>query len=729
MMKDYKFKYFIFSLIALLSLTGCSQDTISELFNGEETKTITFNLKQPVWANYTTRAGVAKMDASTVTSSNLQLICFDANGGFVGVGKDIKISDTENTATVPASTKRIHFLLNCTKNFTNSSFDLGTNEATAISPNTLTTGTSEQNVVAWGYTSDTDATTIYLKRNVAKLSVAVEEGTTDITSVGIEAFNDMDKGSVAPFDGDNLDNPFNSNNYDIKTGAPLFVTIPLDAKQRSWSDVSSTATFNDYYTFIYESSQTKDNNVGVIVKVTFNDNTTRYLKISLVDKDGYWYLIQRNHNYKITINYNMPKSAGYATAEEAAASTAVATNTLAEIEDAMEWDDGSSKGSIQLLDEEGKSLSSVTLYPNLDYTKSEFPIKETSVTKTIKFWYNNASVNKTTLSKDNFSGTITSSDGKEISGASVSIKDFDTSNNIGTATITLPYSSDYYSSTTAAKTAIVTITGNNITSNSLTLNTAKWAEFSAGSITVKNSGKLSTFTITTSEASTTYNNVKVTSKYIVPASTGEYNKVSIEESPEKIGYWYSCGNIKSDKNSIFKLTDKFIARGKFGDGTYYVYAMADGIKPLAIKMDVDNYKESSSSGEDSGEDSGDSGDSGETSSTTPVVAGTYTFNNNYNSTYFTLGASPKYDDKGGININGCDITFTTGTSVKKITINFSSLSGNTLKFNIRKGSSTVESITLTGSDTSYSYSSLESSTSYTIKRSNGDIYISSIVFE
>lgn len=566
-MKRTIYNYIILTIATML-LAACSQDTLGELYSGDdETTTISFTLGTPAWTS-NTRAGVAGDDVTSVESGKLQLLCFDANGGFVGVGSEV----TSSSAKVPSGTRHIHFLLNYAKTITNTSFTIGTNEKTALT-SLYTTASSSSSVLCWGYISDlstyTSGTNIPLVRNVAKICINNKDTEKKtISGVSIVAYNDYKTGSVAPFDSKNLSNPFNSDNY--SNGVPKnFVTIPLDAERQNTKGVSAMGTTDNV--FVYECDQTLGE-IGVIVAVKYNDNTTRYHKIRLCDTAGNLYTIARNHQYTINIDSDLPKSSGKSSLTDAIAVTSDNATNMITVDNEITW----SAKSLSFVTNSGDNL--LTLYPELDMTTSDFSEKKEAITKTVKFKYLGTS---TDLTAQSF--TVTSS----VTDVKAEITSY--SDHVGEIKITVPYSNLSMSSA-----GTITLTYGSNLSDVLTINGGTWSStFTGGTINYyidsdnSNAVVITGFTLTTAEnAATSGTNLRVASNNLIPTSSSSFNNAYIDATPiTGLEYWYNNPTTASISSSdfAFRGTEGVSAPSTEDTSSPKVYVMADGIKPCAVK--------------------------------------------------------------------------------------------------------------------------------------------------
>lgn len=570
----------ILSLFAALLLVGCSEDFMSALHDGD-TKTITFNLQQPSWTE-TTRAFTGD-DVSTIDINNLQLVCFDSEGGYAGLASVTASATTANqiTATVPYNTNRIHFLYDAGFDATN--VTTGTNEAAVLSPNTLTT---TNKMACWAYIADlnkfvsdtnTDKT-VKLQRNVAKVSVTSDEG-SPFTATLYAVTNDMNKGCVVPFDFKNTSAPFSSSNYDATTGLPSFVTIPLDATRNT---TTTALTDNPTAAYLFETQQNTSStadSIAVIVKLTYtSDNTVRYHLMRLMDGSKELFDIQRNHNYKITMSSSIPSTLGYATADEAVAG--VATNSYATIENVIDMDKVVTTPSIELMDASSNALTSLTVYPALDYSSTTFDVASTgSVKQKFYFWYKNATETVTSLTASDFTVSKTG-----ITGATAEVESFDATKKYGVVTLTILNSS----LSAAGNVGTVTVSKDTY-SSSLAVNAATWSEsifsgtisyYSKESDGTTDCFTLNNFTINNNSSSiTSGTNLRVASKYLIPkTSSSTFNNVYIDATPiDGVDYWYNVPEWNSDD-----LTGLFNQLEYKGTTTSDVYVMADGIKASKV---------------------------------------------------------------------------------------------------------------------------------------------------
>ena len=406
-----KIKTYIGIMAALLTmLTACSDSMVD---NGVPSKNETgtyqahFTISVPNYSKVESR--VANFATEGITSANdMQLLCFDKDGYFLGLARNLTIvptndikedggSDQKNiSATIPTGTARIHIIANATAKNTVTTGDqlIDFNESAewiGRDENNLMTSFDNRNnnrqddkMVYWGYVKKktpeemTDFLTknreennvIHLLRNRAKIEVKWED--TNIENIRYALGNVMQHGTVAPFNRKKLTFPETNMLTDATAwkAACTYITPSLDPTrwpsegeifsvkdEEMWSNSSSLPM---QYTFEQENSLEKP--LKVIMEVTYKGRETKWFQVLLQNK-GVQMPIKRNHLYRINIK-RLGKNLGYSSAELAYNGTP-ANNPWITVEDIIqEISDGTYtmnivNGTYQMLTQESANSEQV----------------------------------------------------------------------------------------------------------------------------------------------------------------------------------------------------------------------------------------------------------------------------------------------------------------------------------------------------------------------------------
>ena len=363
-----KIKTYIGIMAALLTmLTACSDSMVD---NGVPSKNETgtyqahFTISVPNYSKVESR--VANFATEGIESANdMQLLCFDKDGYFLGLAKDLNIqsvatneinpdggSDKKNiSATIPTGTARIHIMANATNSNTVIS---GSNQAIDFSKaaewigrheNNLMTSFDNRNnnrqddkMVYWGYvkkntpeemtdflTKDGEANNvIHLLRNRAKIEVNWEGNTSSITNIRYALGNVKEYGTVAPFNREMTILPFPETNKltDAAAWKKECTYITPSMNEARWPadgsfSVKETEMWPNsrslpmQYTFEQENSLEKP--LKVIMEVTYKGGETKWFQV-LLQNEGVQIPVKRNHLYRINIK-KLGKNLGYSSAE------------------------------------------------------------------------------------------------------------------------------------------------------------------------------------------------------------------------------------------------------------------------------------------------------------------------------------------------------------------------------------------------------------------------------
>lgn len=357
-----KIKTYIGIMAALLTmLTACSDSMVD---NGVPSKNETgtyqahFTISVPNYSKVESR--VANFATEGIAdAADMQLLCFDKDGYFLGLARNLTIvptndikedggSDQKNiSATIPTGTARIHIMANATAENTvttgNQSIDFyNSAEWIGRHENNLMTSFDNQNnnqqhdkMVYWGYvkkntpekmtdflTKDGEANNvIHLLRNRAKIEVKWED--TNIENIRYALGNVMQHGTVAPFNREKLTFPETNmlNNAAAWKAECTYITPSLDPtrwpsegekfsveNKEMWPN---TKDLPMQYTFEQENSLEKP--LKVIMEVTYKGGETKWFQVLLQNK-GVQIPVKRNHLYRINIK-KLGKNLGYSSAE------------------------------------------------------------------------------------------------------------------------------------------------------------------------------------------------------------------------------------------------------------------------------------------------------------------------------------------------------------------------------------------------------------------------------
>lgn len=412
-----KIKTYIGIMAALLTmLTACSDSMVD---NGVPSKNETgtyqahFTISVPNYSKVESR--VANFATEGIASAaDMQLLCFDKDGYFLGLAKDLKIdavgkSDFNDkggsakkniTANIPAGTARIHIMANATNSNTVIS---GSNQAINFSKaaewigrheNNLMTSFENKNnndpadkMVYWGYvkkatsaematflngSADSD-NIIHLLRNRAKIEVNWKGNTSSITNIRYALGNVKEYGTVAPFNRKMTILPFPETNKltDAAAWKKECTYITPSMNEARWPadgsfSVNETEMWpnsSSQYTFEQENSLEKPLKVIMEVTYTESDKVEKKWFQILLQNEGVQIPVKRNHLYRINIK-RLGKNLGYDSAELAYNGTP-ANNPWITVEDIIqEISDGTYtmnivNGTYQMLTQESANSDQV----------------------------------------------------------------------------------------------------------------------------------------------------------------------------------------------------------------------------------------------------------------------------------------------------------------------------------------------------------------------------------
>lgn len=290
---------------------------------------VSFNAEIPDMDRVVTKV----VDPDGMQISNMTLFCFNNNGLFISTVK-AELEKTEETkgtytAKIPQATDRIHFLANQNMSLFDESEFVGKTEAEVISAmegssgmmiywariarNGSGTSMSEflSNYQAAPDMKDADndgteettvATyekgTVVLTRNHARVTVNSDsdsDGNKFLNVTGFVMVNTSAFGTVAPFSPDG--------EWVAPSLANKFVTLPVNTSRLSdISDVTNISSLPGGYQYVFETENTIENPVDIIIKGTpLNSSAEKYYRVTLKDVAEQYPPVMRNFTYEIKI--------------------------------------------------------------------------------------------------------------------------------------------------------------------------------------------------------------------------------------------------------------------------------------------------------------------------------------------------------------------------------------------------------------------------------------------
>ncbi|MED9955667.1 MAG: hypothetical protein UE775_03305 [Segatella copri] len=324
-----KLKLYIGMLVGLLAtmLTACTSDLSEETVpsNSKGEMTLSFKVSTPDYKIGTRSEGYNNEEFG---SSDVQIFCFDANGYFLGMGRDLKVvatskeeidkgaANTNNkniSVKMPNATARLHIIAKANINTKKAANEwIGLHENKLIT--TFESKADENQALKtkyWGYCCDSttadmkakltnSSNVIHLIRDRAKIT-ADWEASTNIQSVEISIGEGMKYATIAAFDRTNLVFPNTTADKEWKWNIND-ITLPK-SEDRYKGSVGQMGTVQ----YCFEDENSSKNPVSCILKVTFNDNTEKWYKVYLQNEDQQFYKIKRNYTYAIHIQKLNPK--------------------------------------------------------------------------------------------------------------------------------------------------------------------------------------------------------------------------------------------------------------------------------------------------------------------------------------------------------------------------------------------------------------------------------------
>jgi hypothetical protein len=357
------------SVIAGVTLTACAEE-----FSGQEIDitpdgymTLEFVAQVPDMNVVQTKA----VDPDGAGVQQMTIFCFDANDLFITtVTADITPEATNPSlsgklkATVPDYTVTLQLVGNQNLTYFREDNYRGMSEIDVMASLEASAG----RMIYWARKTveelkahNTESNPVLLLRNQAKITLNVEE------SVGFEqkgwvVVNSNAFGTVAPY---SPEHGFEAPHYIDRP----FVTLPENTTKLG--DFLDVRTNEEEY--IFETENTVDSPIDFIVKGSQDGGQELYYRISIIDKNGEYIPIFRNHHY--TVNITGPLYYGQPTFAEALEAPATNNVWVSVSNDINSLTDGVNTLSVDqtyvvICEEEFKNPNEYYLYYNVETTGS-----------------------------------------------------------------------------------------------------------------------------------------------------------------------------------------------------------------------------------------------------------------------------------------------------------------------------------------------------------------------
>ena len=350
----------LFTVGLVLGLTACTEDALETIgpklpANGDMSVNITFAMPD---AEAQTRSKVSGEEKRVHT---MQMVCFDANGLYLGIRNAEITPDAGPTpdtgkikGTVPQGTSRIHFIANRKLTIPLNAI-VGTPETEVMASEELSTFWNDldhQEVCYWGYhkeanaaameawlnpTSSAGTSKVYMVRDRAKIVLTYDPTGAQVPVTKIEwlIHNGLERGYLAPtesFWGN--DSYYEQSSvagagYVSKAGMNPYpdgkrysLWISADENDDDNFDVAyqSTGTYESKPQFLFDDDNEAIDDLKAILKVTYTVSgspKTVYHVLKLNDNDKVLYIVVRNNTYYINAKLLSPDVAYYETLEKA----------------------------------------------------------------------------------------------------------------------------------------------------------------------------------------------------------------------------------------------------------------------------------------------------------------------------------------------------------------------------------------------------------------------------
>ena len=368
----------LFTVGLVFGLTACSEDayetTVPELpAKGEMSVNLTFAMPD---AEAQTRSKVSGTE--TIPVKTMQMVCFDANGLYLGIrNADVTSKGVSGTfvdtgtikGTVPQGTSRIHFIANRNLNIPLNA-SVGTPESEVMNSEELSTiyqigegeTATKPEVCYWGYHKEAKAkdmgdwlnptqaytdehgpSRVYMIRDRAKIVLKYKPNTektpVPVTKIEWLLHNGLERGYLAPSMDSWWDDVDNKEKYigpSTKEGVEGIISTaimnPYEGNNgKRYSIINDENHFDTVYDlakggnqkapqFLFDDDNVDGEPIKAILRVTYDDNgtpTTVYHVLKLNTDDKKLYNVVRNNTYFIDVEILNPNVGFYRTLADA----------------------------------------------------------------------------------------------------------------------------------------------------------------------------------------------------------------------------------------------------------------------------------------------------------------------------------------------------------------------------------------------------------------------------
>ena len=343
-----------------LGLLACSDsirvyDPVDESCAGDMTVNIT------AVVSGTTPATKSKVSGTENKVHTMQMVCFDANGLYLGI-RNATVTSGDATpdtgkikGTVPQGTSRIHFIANRNLSIPLLSNVVGTPESEVMASEELSTiwnDADHQEVCYWGYhkeanaaameawlnpTSAAGTSKVYMVRDRAKIVLSYDptDAKVPVTKIEWLIHNGLERGYLAPTEafwgndsyyeqssaaGSGYVSKAGMNPYPDGKRYSLWISATENDDDNFDVAYQSTGTYESKPQFLFDDDNEAIDNLKAILKVTYTVSgspKTVYHVLKLNDNDKVLYNVVRNNTYYINAKLLSPDVAYYETLEKA----------------------------------------------------------------------------------------------------------------------------------------------------------------------------------------------------------------------------------------------------------------------------------------------------------------------------------------------------------------------------------------------------------------------------